>query len=416
MHGWFAGLATAARLEVRHALRHPSILVICALLPVFWCLLMAVTFGTGIMTKLPVGLVNEDAGPLARETVMVLDAVPTMRLESYATASEAEAALRRGETYATIVFPQHFTRDSLNGRGATIELLINKSYYSVSTFLEVDIKSALAAAQKSAGAERMTAARGGSFAANSRSLRVQAPEVDFIGNTAFNFNAYLLPTLIPGLLSIAAGVTFAGVLIREWRDGGAAELLEAVGGRAGAAVLGKLLPWVFWYILTALCWMVGFTGWLGWPPAGSLVFWAVGSVLFITAMAGITLMICAYSLTWVIAVSGVMCMFAPSFPFTGFSYPFEAMTPGVVFWGHLLPVTHYLALQGECWVLSSPVQTMMEPLRTMALLTIVPLAAGLPVMAHRLRKAARVERKAADLLKAARETGELPPPKEGGRG
>ena len=45
----------------------------------------------------------------------------------------------------------------------------------------------------------MTAARGGSLKAESNNLRIASPEVYFLGNTGFNFSAYLLPTLIPGL-------------------------------------------------------------------------------------------------------------------------------------------------------------------------------------------------------------------------
>ena len=157
--------------------------------------------------------------------------------------TEAEAALSRAETYGTIVIPRDFTKDSLNGRGSTLELIINKSYYAVGTILEVDVKTALAAVMKSAGTIRMTAARGGSLKAESNNLRIASPEVYFLGNTGFNFSAYLLPTLIPGLIALAAGLTFSGVLVREWRDGGATRLLAAANDFASAAILGKLLPW-----------------------------------------------------------------------------------------------------------------------------------------------------------------------------
>ena len=221
MKHWFEGLVNTARIECRYTRRHPQQWVICALLPVMWLLFVANTFGTGLMTKLPVGLVNEDGGPLARELVMVLDAVPSLGLRGFETATEAKAALSRAETYGTIVIPRDFTKDSLNGRGSTLELIINKSYYAVGTILEVDVKTALAAVMKSAGTIRMTAARGGSLKAESNNLRIASPEVYFLGNTGFNFSAYLLPTLIPGLIALAAGLTFSGVLVREWRDGGA---------------------------------------------------------------------------------------------------------------------------------------------------------------------------------------------------
>lgn len=385
MKQWFEGLWRAARIECSYTRSHPQQWVICALLPVLWLLVVANTFGTGLMTKLPVGLVNEDAGPLSRELVMVLDAVPSLGLRSFETASQAEAALARAETYATIVIPRNFTKESLNGRGGTIEFLINKSYYAVGTILEVDVKTALADVMKRAGALQMTAARGGSLKAEAASLRIVSPEVYFLGNTGFNFSAYLLPTLIPGLIALAAGLTFSGVLVREWRDGGAARLLSAANGSACAAILGKLLPWFLFYALLGLCWVWGLTGVLGWTAAGSVAVWLGATVMLIASMAAIAVLFTASALSWPIAVSALICFAAPSFPFTGFSYPLESMTPGAAFFGELLPLTHYLAVQGECWILNSPLDHVFSRLVPLALLIAVPMAAGLPILSMRLR-------------------------------
>lgn len=385
MKQWFEGLWRAARIECSYTRSHPQQWVICALLPVLWLLVVANTFGTGLMTKLPVGLVNEDAGSLSRELVMVLDAVPSLGLRSFETASQAEAALARAETYATIVIPRNFTKESLNGRGGTIEFLINKSYYAVGTILEVDVKTALADVMKRAGALQMTAARGGSLKAEAASLRIVSPEVYFLGNTGFNFSAYLLPTLIPGLFALAAGLTFSGVLVREWRDGGAARLLSAANGSACAAILGKLLPWFLFYALLGLCWVWGLTGVLGWTAAGSVAVWLGATVMLIASMAAIAVLFTASALSWPIAVSALICFAAPSFPFTGFSYPLESMTPGAAFFGELLPLTHYLAVQGECWILNSPLDHVFSRLVPLALLIAVPMAAGLPILSMRLR-------------------------------
>lgn len=385
MKQWFEGLWRAARIECSYTRSHPQQWVICALLPILWLLVVANTFGTGLMTKLPVGLVNEDAGPLSRELVMVLDAVPSLGLRSFETASQAEAALARAETYATIVIPRNFTKESLNGRGGTIEFLINKSYYAVGTILEVDVKTALADVMKHAGALQMTAARGGSLKAEAASLRIVSPEVYFLGNTGFNFSAYLLPTLIPGLIALAAGLTFSGVLVREWRDGGAARLLSAANGSACAAILGKLLPWFLFYALLGLCWVWGLTGVLGWTAAGSVAVWLGATVMLIASMAAIAVLFTASALSWPIAVSALICFAAPSFPFTGFSYPLESMTPGAAFFGELLPLTHYLAVQGECWILNSPLDHVFSRLVPLALLIAVPMAAGLPILSVRLR-------------------------------
>ena len=254
---------------------------------------------------------------------------------------------------------------------------------------------------KSAGTIRMTAARGGSLKAESNNLRIASPEVYFLGNTGFNFSAYLLPTLIPGLIALAAGLTFSGVLVREWRDGGATRLLAAANDFASAAILGKLLPWFVFYVVLGLCWVFGLTGVLGWTAAGSIGVWIGATVMLgpfylqdpvkgdagpaFAAMAAIAILFTAVSLSWPIAVSALICFAAPSFPFTGFSYPLESMTPGAAFFGQLLPLTHYLAVQGECWILNSPLDHVFTRLVPLALLIVVPMAAGLPILGVRLR-------------------------------
>lgn len=407
MKRWFNGLWAAAKLELLYTRHHPQQWVICALMPVIWLIVVAQTFGTGLMTKLPVGIVNEDGAQYSREVVMMLDSVPSMGLKGYENVREAQAALARADTYATIVIPQHFTRDSLNGKGSTIEFIVNKSYYAIGTILEVDLKQALAAYQKEAGALKMTIARGGTLSHAEDNLRLEVPEVYFMGNQGFNFVAYLLPTLIPGLIALAAGITFAGVLVREWRDGGTYTLLSHANGFASAAILGKLFPWFIFYCVLGFAWVGGIAGWLGWAPAGSLALWLIATVCLVAAMASIAVMLTSTSISWPIGVSAVICVSAPSFPFTGFSYPLESMTPGASFFGDLLPLTHYLAIQGQCWVLNSPLDHTAASFLPLILLIALPMAAGLPILSTRLRVWARHDAEKARIVNLLADEGAI---------
>ena len=407
MKRWFNGLWAAAKLECRYTRHHPQQWVICALMPVIWLIVVAQTFGTGLMTKLPVGIVNQDSAVYSREVVMLLDSVPSFGLKGYDNVREAQAALARAETYATIVIPEHFTRDSLNGQGSTIEFIVNKSYYAIGTILEVDLKQALAAYQKQAGAKKITIARGGTLSHAEANLRLEVPEVYFMGNQGFNFVAYLLPTLIPGLIALVAGITFAGVLVREWRDGGAQQLLESANGFATAAILGKLFPWFIFYCALGFAWVGGIAGWLGWAPAGSLVLWLIATLCLVAAMGAIAVMLTSTSISWPIGVSAVICVSAPSFPFTGFSYPLESMTPGASFFGDLLPLTHYLAIQGQCWVLNSPLDHTMNTFVPLLLLIAIPMGAGLPILSVRLRTWAKKDADKARLVQLLSDEGAL---------
>lgn len=401
MLSWFNSVWQAACFEARGMPKRTWEWITSIVLPLMWLCIVANTFGEGLMHKLPVGLVNADGDSVGRETVMIIDSLPSVQLIAFDSLREAEASLRQAKTYATVYIPRHYTRDTLSGEGGSVELMINKSYYAIATILELDIKTALAYRKKDRGAEQMTALRGGTFAANDERLRIQFPDVTFLGNPAFNFTPYLLATLIPGLLVIAGSLAFVGTLVRDWRDGSVTEWLAAAGGRPVAAIAGKLLPWVGIYMLFITGWVAAFTGWYGCPVQGSLTLWILGSLMLVAAIAAVSVFITALSLTWVLAVTGVIAMFAPSFPFTGFSYPFESMTPGAAFFGQLLPLTHYLELQGQCWILNSPLDHSARTLGVLALFILIPLSAGLPILAHRVRGWARIETKTRALWRAA---------------
>lgn len=399
---WFEALYSAAKAEVQGMPRRPLEWFTGIVMPIFWCVLVGIMFKTGLMTDLPVAVVDNDHSPQAQRAIDAIDALPSISLVHYPNTLSADRALRTAKVYGTIVIDRGYAASLLDPGALPTPIVIslNKSYYATGTILEVDIKQALASLKLQSGVRLKTVLSGGSLAANSEHLRLATPDVYFNGNPAFNFNRYLLATLIPGLLVLAAALTFAGVLVRDWRDGTVRAWLASAEPYPTAAILGKLLPWLTIYIAFSLLWVALFAGPLGWAPAGSLMLWFVASALLITATAAIVLFLSSLSLTWVLAVTSAVALFAPTFPFTAFSYPFEAMTPGVRVFGEWLPLTHYLQIQGDIMVLNSPLDHVFGGLGKLALFTVVPLIAGLPILAWRTHKWKALEEKSAHLWAA----------------
>lgn len=58
---------------------------------------------------------------------------------------------------------------------------------------------------------------GGGFAGNKERLAVLDADILIAGNPALNFKAYLLTTILPGVLALGAILTCVGSLTREWR-------------------------------------------------------------------------------------------------------------------------------------------------------------------------------------------------------
>ena len=383
MRAWFSKAAAAARFEVAWVLSHPKEWLAAVAAPLVWCLMLAATFGDGLMTQIPVGYTDADRSAASREVIETLSALPSVRLVPFADVAAAERALKTASVYGVVTIPENFEADRRRGTGSPVVLQINKLYYAVGTILEVDLKTALTNLKVAETAVQLTSG-GGTFAENARRLRLSMPEVYFLGNPAFNFSAYLLPTLVPGVMALGALLGFVASLVREWREGRVTAWLAAARGSATAAVAGKLTPWIAVWFLAGGVWVAGFAGAAGWGVAGSLSVWFLGTALLMLSMAALALFAASLAPSWVIAVSACICLVAPTFPFTGFSFPLDAMSPGAQLFGVFLPLTHYLELQSGVWVLDAPAAVLIKQLGLLALFPLVMGGVGLPMLVRRM--------------------------------
>ena len=138
-----SALLSSIRDEVLAVLRSPWDLVMFVLMPVIWCVLIAGLFGQGLMRDIPVGVVNLDHQPESIELESRLDAIPSVRLVSYATPLEAQKAVQRADVYAYMVIPDRWLDRSTKPDGASVELYFPKTLYAIATTLELDIKQTL---------------------------------------------------------------------------------------------------------------------------------------------------------------------------------------------------------------------------------------------------------------------------------
>lgn len=414
MSEWFESVWRVARAEFRATVKSPAAMIGGFLVAFFWLALLALTFGSGIMQKLPVAVVDMDQSADSRRVAQILDAIPSIKPVPYPSAMTAQEALRSAEVYGVVTISPNFEKDRRAGIGSPILLDLNKTYYAVGTILELDMKTAFAAAQMESAAAALTQA-GGTFGANAQRLRATLPEVYFLGNPAFSFSAYLLPTLFPGVLALAAVLAFATALVRDWRTKTVSETLALARGSGTAVLAGKLLPWFSLFAAAACAWVAIFAGFMGWQPAlasvvgpaAAVLLWCLASILLMLAMAGLAALAAALGLDWAIALAACIAVVAPTFPYTGFSYPLEAMSSGASFFGSLLPLTAYLHAQAQIWVLASPIDHIALSLLKLAAPGILLLAGAAPVYAWRLRRKAAAEAQAAAAQDAP---SELPKP------
>lgn len=383
--------------EARTTSDTPLLWLTGIVVPVFWCLAVVAVFATGLMRNIPVGLVDHDNSAESRDLIRSLDAVASVDFVNYENPQAATADLATGNIYALFVIGHSWSEKTSGSRSdSALELFLNKSYYAIATTVETDLKLALSQIQIGQMLEAASVV-GGGFAGNKERLAVLDADILIAGNPALNFKAYLLTTILPGVLALGAILTCVGSLTREWRLKTVHQVVETYSHLTGF-LLGRMSFWLVLYSLMGLAYLAWFTGWEGWGVQGNLAAWALGIVLFFASMPALAMLYTSLSPSWIIAMSVAIGTTAPIFPFTGFSFPLDSMDAAAQLLAQFLPLTWYLRLHSSQWVLGSELSHTIYLLSMLSLFVIIPAAVGLTLMPRRMRKWAQKEREAQPVI------------------
>ena len=320
------------------------------------------------------------------------NALPSVKLFSYTTPLEASDAVKRADIYAYLVIPPNWLDRSGTPQAASLELYFPKTLYAIATTLELDIKQTLLADQMQK-LERLAQTAGLNSEQAKRATSLVTVHSITLGNIAFNFQAYILPTLIPGILHLALALAVGSRLLAEWRDKNVHDWINVAGGSPLIAFLGKAFPWWMLYTLYGFIYVAVMTGYLGWWVQGSLLLWLLGLAFFMAVMTLLPMFLIGVfmPLGWVIVLSCTVCYIAPIFPYTGFSYPLDSMAGPVQWLAMTFPLTHYFQFQGEQWIVAAPLGHSLYTLGKIAIFALVWFGAGYALFKKRVTDECRLE-------------------------
>ena len=387
---WLGGVLASMRRECVLWSGNAREVIFCDILPLVWMLIVWGLLGEGIMTRVPVGLVDEDKSSASREVIRALDANRALGLESYENSIEALAAMRQGGVYGVIVIPFGYMRDSLSGRGGTVIIHTDENRYAVAGTFALETASVVEGLGDERTAAKLLQAGAGVTGAG-RILGLVHPDFYRLANMGSSFLVFLSSTLLPGLITIGAIFAFMSAILREVWDGSVAAWLASARGSFGAALLGKLTPHFAFYCLVFLFYIALFSGYGGFAPAGSVITWFFCGAATLAVMAAMSVLIAGVAPTWRLALVIAVGYAAPALPFSGFSIPLDSMAAGVRFYANFVPLTWYIRGQSQVWALGAGLEEMGATFLALGLLFVVPLIIGLPFFRRKYGRLAASE-------------------------
>jgi ABC-2 type transport system permease protein len=287
--------------------------------------------------------------------------VPVERVE------EGLEAVRAGKVRAVLVLPAG-ALETVRAQG-TLTLGFYLDDADPSMAAQVSARAAAAVARFT---ERLLATRGVVVALGALPLQLQTTR---LYNPEARSAVFMVPALIGLILTLNAALLTAIVIVRE-REGGTMEALLAAPVRPVEVVVGKVLPYFgFGLVSAAMVLAVGILVFAV-PMRGDWAVLTVSMVLFVLGSLGVGILISTLARTQMQAMFGTLGYVFPSLFLSGFYFPIEGMPPFFQVVSSVVPLRYFNEIARAVMLRGAGVEQAGGAVLTLGLFAVIMLVAA----------------------------------------
>ena len=331
--------------ELRAFSKRPIFLMTMFVAPLGFLWMFTSLMQSGLPTKLPAALVDEDDTHVTRQLTRILGTMEETRfvLKTYSF-TEARQAMQRGEIYAIFRIPKGTTEAALTQRQPVVSFYTNDTYYVAASLLMKDMRKMSEMAGLAITRATMRA-QGFTDAQIMGTIQPIVVESHPLGNPHLNYSVVLSNLIVPGLLMLVIMLTTSYSLGNEWKRGRQKYLYEMGDGNIFVIVVGKLLPQTLLY--TLIFWLIDlvFYSYLQFPCQCGIPRMMLWGFLAVLASQGFgLLMFEMFPAQMRMAMSACSLLGVMQFSLAGFSFPVSAMDLPFQWLSNIFPLHHYFLI------------------------------------------------------------------------
>lgn len=322
----FRGLLPVARKELVHLSRDSGTLFFAFLVPVLQLFMFGFALNLNVR-QIPTAVYEQAPSQRARELIERLRATDTFQITQAARSDgELQQLIRSGKAQAGIVIPLDYGRRVIEGRGATVQILVDGSDSTVAN-------AALGAFNNVILLE------------NQRLARIDRPIIEarptVLYNPASRSPNFFIPGLLAILVQIMVVLLVALSVVRE-AERGTLEQLTLTPVQPLGMMVGKMVPYVA-LGLTETCAILAIMQLVfGVPIHGDVLVLLTLSVPLLVAVAALGLLISTRARSQAEAFQLAMGTMLPSIFLSGYIFPINNMPVFFQYVSRIIPATYYI--------------------------------------------------------------------------
>lgn len=344
MFNQFPYFIDVIRRETIRIFKDPVTLFVSFVAPVFGIMMLWWIFSAGVIRDLPIAVVNQDHTALSDKVSRMVNASPTVNIiEELSDISSAQSLMRRGEISAIIVIPSDFEKDLIQGSSPTLSVYLNNVNVVAGGVLKSSIQKTLSTF--TVGAKMQLQMKKG-YTEQEALARVMPIRFDThtLFNPYTNYSYFLTLGLIPLIVVV---ICFLGTLFAfgsEIKEGTSQDLMSTANGNIYTAVIGKILPHTFIYLLSMRLVSLVMIHKIGLPMHGNIWIILLSETALIFAYQSVALVFIAITSNMRLSLSLGSAYTMMALTFSGLTFPAFAMPKVAELLSYAFPFTFWLKI------------------------------------------------------------------------
>lgn len=365
-------LFAMARKEFHHVTRDMRTLLLVTIAPAFLLVMLAYVFAFDV-EHFDLIVFDQDRSELSRRYIADLAGDGTFALQAYVNGyDEIDDWLQTGRAKVAIVIPPGLAADLQAHRPASVQAVI-------------DGVDSLAGGQTIAQLEARTRI----FSLNLLPVIKSQPagRIEARNLAWYNPSIKSLNSMVPGLVAVVLtmpALAFAISLTRE-KELGSFEGLASTPIRGLEYLIGKMITYIGFGLLSMIPLMMVTTFWFHIPFRGSLVVLVAVTIVYYLATCGVSMLVANFVKSQQAAMLFmILLFFIPSFFLSGLILPIDTSSPITRLSGEFLPATHFIVIARGVFLKGLDLVEMRAPLTTLTVVGAAGLVLSLVIFRKRI--------------------------------
>jgi ABC-2 type transport system permease protein len=329
--------------EVQRIAKSRVLIFSAIVAPLLSIVIIAQIFSSGVVSKLPVAIVDNDHTALSRKISQQLSILRIADCSMYESTEQAHLQMKQGKCEAIVVIPSNTEKLIYKGRSANVQLYVNNANVVKGGLLYSQLYKTLATL--SGGVKLNLELKKGSTH-DQAMAKIQPVKMDshVLFNPYTNYSYFLTLTLLPLMLVILVFLVSVYALGIELKQGTAKEFLDLGNNHVVVALTGKMLPYALLFFGHAMVMNLVLFKVLGTPLQGNLtiVLFAEFLLLVVYQLLAILFLKLTANMRLSLSLGSAYTMMAMTF--AGITFPTLAMPILAKVFSWIFPYTFWIRI------------------------------------------------------------------------